>query len=333
MVSQGAQTNGMLLFNGRKLMKSYSEAGANFTADELEPAIDHEPLQRTQSEEPPRSPFIVKTPSPEPDMEYQPQTLEFVKEPEQQLAHVPPHLPLQVSVHIPVKVPVPIPVQIPVKVPLQIPGKTAVAQNGDETSSVTKSENGSEDSETKSQKEIIIDFEPQIPSSPLKKKPLLKTASDGEILMDKRRAQRHVEDSKLLRDKNLTSVSHDNICIEPEPRAFTPYFQNSPIRHEDIFKDINNGNLIFFSMENESNTISFRAQDSLDEEFHENLISGGWFRKSSSVSDPEGQDSNTRNDSNSPSPEEDGVVPTLHLLPEQRVSPFASSDSLANDFR
>ncbi|KAK0098116.1 hypothetical protein PV326_011102 [Microctonus aethiopoides] len=63
MVSQGAQTNGIL--NGRKLTKSYSEAGqlgtplgSNGTKEDTE----HEPLQRTQSEEPPRSPFLVDTP-------------------------------------------------------------------------------------------------------------------------------------------------------------------------------------------------------------------------------------------------------------------------------
>lgn len=298
MVSQGAQTNGMLLLNGRKLMKSYSEAGGKFTVaqEEVDPTIEHEPLQRTQSEEPPRSPFIVKTPSPE--LEPEP---EFEPEPESEEPE-------------PTSVPSP-------------------PQN-DETSSITRSDHESEDSESKSQKEIIIDFEPQIPSSPLKKKPLLKTSSDGEILLDKRRAQRQAEDAKLLPDKNLTSISHDNICIEPEPRSFTPYFQNSPIRHEDIFKDLNNSHPIFSSTENEHDATSFRAQDSLDEEFHENLIYGELFRKeSSSTSDPEALESRSRNASNSPSPEEDGVVPSLHLLPDQKVSPFASTDSLANDIR
>lgn len=71
MVSQGAQTNG--IFNGRKLTKSYSEAGqlgtplgsgqAGVPAKE---EADHEPLHRTQSEEPPRSPFLVSTTPPPP---------------------------------------------------------------------------------------------------------------------------------------------------------------------------------------------------------------------------------------------------------------------------
>lgn len=76
MVSQGAQTNGIL--NGRKLTKSYSEAGQlgtplgatspggnpiNGNAD-----VEHEPLQRTQSEEPPRSPFLVNTPPSSPTL-------------------------------------------------------------------------------------------------------------------------------------------------------------------------------------------------------------------------------------------------------------------------
>ncbi|KAK2586462.1 hypothetical protein KPH14_010736 [Odynerus spinipes] len=70
MVSQGAQTNG--LFNGRKLTKSYSEAGqlgtplgSVQTNSVSKEETEHEPLHRTQSEEPPRSPFIVDTPPPQ----------------------------------------------------------------------------------------------------------------------------------------------------------------------------------------------------------------------------------------------------------------------------
>lgn len=79
MVSQGAQTNGLLL-NGRKLMKSFSEAGGRFSYKpyDLEklansPNKDHIPLQRTQSDEPPRSPFVLTSPPPQlPDLEDEP---------------------------------------------------------------------------------------------------------------------------------------------------------------------------------------------------------------------------------------------------------------------
>jgi hypothetical protein len=79
MVSQGAQTNGNNMT--RRLMKSYSEAGERFGVassggvgagypyhypmdgyDDMRRGSEHEPLHRTQSEEPPRSPFLVTTP-------------------------------------------------------------------------------------------------------------------------------------------------------------------------------------------------------------------------------------------------------------------------------
>lgn len=54
MVSQGAQTNGDK--NNRRLMKSFSEVGqfSIGTPGSTNVEESHEPLQRTQSEEPPR---------------------------------------------------------------------------------------------------------------------------------------------------------------------------------------------------------------------------------------------------------------------------------------
>jgi len=72
MVSQGAQTNGV--FNGRKLTKSYSEAGqlgtplGGQTGAPAKEETEHEPLHRTQSEEPPRSPFLISTTPPLPSI-------------------------------------------------------------------------------------------------------------------------------------------------------------------------------------------------------------------------------------------------------------------------
>lgn len=290
MVSQGAQTNGILLPDGRKLTKSYSEAGAKFGQPSTE-YDDHEPLQRTQSEEPPRSPYFVKTPPESPTL---PPTSES-----------------------------------PIKEVQKPEEEEDEMEEEEEAEEEEESDRGTDNEESlvyenlKVQKEIIIDFEPQV--SPVKKKPLIKTASDGEILLDKRRAQRLSIDAELLPEKVITSVSHDNIRhVENETRSFTPYFQNSPIRHENIFKTL--------SDEFPEPAVSFRAQDSLDEEFHENLIYRGLFRKqSSSLSEHDGGDEDENEDNDED--EEDGVVPTLRLKPNKKISPFASTDSLANDMR
>lgn len=286
MVSQGAQTNGMLI-NGRKLMKSYSEAGTfgnnNYTLDAqtLDPTIDHEPLQRTQSDEPPRSPFIVTSPPP---------------------------------------------------IPIQL---ESVIPQSDDTSSLTRSDDReSEDSEDKCQKEIFIDFKPQLPLGQIKK-PLMKTQSDGEILMDQRKSSYRIDDG-IVPDKLISSLSHDNIMTEEEPtRTFTPYFTNTPIRHEGIFKGINER--VFSSVSDSfDEQQGLIMQDSIDEEFHERLIYGGMYlrRDGSTTSEPETIDGEQRiRKSDAASPDDESVVPSFSLLPDRRLSPFASSDSLANDMR
>lgn len=274
MVSQGAQTNGILL-NGRKLMKSYSEAGKFFPqnypqeptyANELN--VEHEPLQRTQSDEPPRSPFIVTSPPPQ-----------------------------------------------------EIPQS--------DTSSLTHE---SEDSETKAQKEIFIDFKPQVVFAPGHvKKPLTKTQSDGEILLDKRKAKRN-EDG-IVPEKAPTSLSHENISIDDEPRAFTPYFKNTPIRHEGIFKDFDEH--VFSSISESFEERGMMPQDSIDEEFHEHMIYRGMYLKreeSMNSEDTVESEGHTRK-SDGNSPDDESVVPSSCLLPDRRLSPFASSDSLAYDVR
>ncbi|KAF5280043.1 hypothetical protein FQR65_LT03298 [Abscondita terminalis] len=278
MVSQGAQTNGMIV-NGRKLMKSYSEAGGRFATIPFGPEpipndINHEPLQRTQSDEPPRSPFILKSPPPELNL----------------------------------------------------------FEN--ESSSPTRSDHELEErikfSRRKS-KEIIIDFEPQLPFSPIEitKKRLIKTVSDGEMLLDQRRFSK-LED-EILHDKRITSVSHENIQLEPETRSFTPYFQNSPIKNEGIFRNFDEH--VFSSISGSFDDSGFRPQDSIDEEFHENLIyRGRYLRRSGSSTSDDLLDQELRMRKSESISTEEGVVPSLSLMLD-KCSPFASNDSLTNDIR
>lgn len=266
MVSQGAQTNGILL-NGRKLMKSYSEAGARFATipyrqesvngDQLN---DHEPLQRTQSDEPPRSPFIVSTPPPlEP---IQPQS---------------------------------------------------------DSSSITKSDDR-ESEESESKKEIFIDFKPQVSNM---KKPLVKTVSDGEILIDQRKTLRAVT---VKHPEKPTSISHENIVTEDEPRSFVPYFQNSPIRNEGIFRALDS--TVYSSMSESYDGSTLMPQDSIDEEFHENLIYRGVYLNRTDSEEFRTVDNGMPENF---SPDDESVVPSLCLLSDRKLSPFASNDSLAND--
>lgn len=274
MVSQGAQTNGIVI-NGRKLIKSYSEAGSKFGLpgkidQPFETILDHEPLQRTQSDEPPRSPFIVNPP---PSFD--------IPTSDRPQVHQIPH---------------------------------------SDTSSLSKSDHESEDS-AEVKKEIFIDFKPQISpvSGKVIKRSLIKTMSDGEILLEQRKTQK-IDDS-VVPDKAITSISHENINTEEEQqRSFTPYFQKSPIRNEGIFKPFEDN--VYSSLD-----LGIYGQDSIDDEFHENIIYNKIYLNREDSLD------NRRGSKHSPYFHDESIVPSVCLLPEEKSSPFASNDSLTNDTR
>nr|CAI5843591.1 unnamed protein product [Callosobruchus analis] len=271
MVSQGAQTNGYIGFNGgRKLVKSFSEVGDKFGVQmgrngeyqEFDSVADHEPLQRTQSDEPPRSPFIVDAPS------------SFIVAPEPLAPVVPPFNPLQ-----------------------------------SDTSSLS---NQSEDS-VEAKREIFIDFKPQLPAAKASKKALIKTMSDGEILLEQRKSQK-VNDGDCVVPEKPTSVSHENITAEDEPINFTPYFQKAPIRNEGICRPLEEN--IYSSLD-----VGIYGQESIDEEFHENIIYNRIF-----LNRPDGEPVKETKQGES-------VVPSVRLMPDSKLSPFTSNDSLNNDAR
>lgn len=268
MVSQGAQTNGFVA-NGRKLTKSYSEAGCKFgiprngDSYQFETIPDHEPLQRTQSDEPPRSPFIVNAPT------------------------------------------------------FSLPEAPQLSQLQPQSDTSSLSNHESEDS-AEAKKEIFIDFKPQISpvTGKIMKKSLIKTLSDGEILLEQRKA--HKADDCIVPEKP-TSHSHENITTEEEQRTFTPYFQTSPIRNEGICEPPDDN--VYSSFDT-----GMYGQDSVDEEFHENLIYNKiYLKRQASSQDLEVITENHIQD--------ESIVPSLCLYPDQKLSPFASNDSLANDIR
>ncbi|XP_076169063.1 uncharacterized protein LOC143147586 isoform X2 [Ptiloglossa arizonensis] len=222
MVSQGAQTNGML--NGRKLTKSYSEAGQLGTPlgsaqvgvsgkDETE----HEPLHRTQSEEPPRSPFLIDTP--------------------------PPHISTGTL--------------------------EEVLTNGDileHMASVPEDQRRSVDLEDQ---EILIDFKPapvspdarallnRMSQSTRRFLPLQKTLSDGEIRVERR---------ELVGEAGEPSYPHT--CRR---------------NHQDTWGRTVRATVQFSSTPEDLSLLRVASphDDPPEEEFHENLIRRGLFRKRS----------------------------------------------------
>ncbi|XP_025837065.1 uncharacterized protein LOC108734776 [Agrilus planipennis] len=281
MVSQAAQTNGILI-NGRKLLKSYSEIGGGrfntICKDTFpkEPFVTHDPLCRTQSDEPPRSPFVVTTP---------------------------PHLTKEIKEE-------------------ESPLHSHQIQMAHESET-------SDESESNLQEEIIIDFEPRFSSSsPIEivpKKTLQKTLSDGEILLDQRRLIKE----EIFQTKTVSSLSHENLKDQSDSDGFVPYFRNSPIRNEGVFRKLQDS--VYSSISDTCEGIGLPTQDSIEEEFHETLIYKGRYlrRSGSSTSDDILEDRCGRKPERLLSLEDESVVPVF----ERKPSPFTSNDSLANDVR
>ncbi|XP_014610086.1 PREDICTED: uncharacterized protein LOC106789994 isoform X4 [Polistes canadensis] len=308
MVSQGAQTNG--LFNGRKLTKSYSEAGQLGTplggiqsSSGSKEEIEHEPLHRTQSEEPPRSPFIVDT-----------QSSQF---------------------------------------PSYAINEDESLPNGDIDGPLCLSQDQRQKSIELEDQEILIDFKPA-PVSPDARAilnrlstptrrflPLQKTLSDGEIRVERR---------ELVGEAGEPSYPHT--CRR---------------NHQDPWSRTVRTSVEFSSTPEDLSLLRVPSpqDDHHEEEFHENLIRRGLFRKRSvsledGVQGPLSGDfmlprslptSPTSPTSSAPrrmpqSPKDES--PLIHDLSHVRkiciplsrtspvtgipgTSPFASSDSLAND--
>ncbi|XP_014222807.1 uncharacterized protein LOC106649733 isoform X2 [Trichogramma pretiosum] len=219
MVSQGAQTNGIL--NGRtKLTKSYSEAGqlgtplgGSSSVKENVQEHDHEPLQRTQSEEPPRSPYIVETP------------------------------------------------------PMRSPSKHIESQELNSDLSLTQNESKKIESE---EDEILIDFKPA-PVSPDARMllnemaqpyrryiSLQKTLSDGEIQVERR---------ELIGETGEPSYPHS--CRRNHQDPWGRNKLRTPIQFSSTPEDLS---LL---------RIATSPDDYNDEEFHENIVRRGLFRKRS----------------------------------------------------
>lgn len=73
----------------------------------------------------------------------------------------------------------------------------------------------------------------------------------------------------------------------------------------------------------------FYGQDSIDEEFHENIIYNKRY-----LNREDSQDSTSGNTAKLKTfVQDESIVPSVCLLPDGKLSPFDSNDSLANDVR
>nr|CAD7595190.1 unnamed protein product [Timema genevievae] len=383
MVSQGAQTNGGIN-NSRRLMKSYSEAGeGRFGAApcptggsvyQKEPFDEHEPLHRTQSEEPPRSNPLLTPP-----------TWRYAKQ-----------LIIVSSYRSPFLVTTP---PESLGSPLHISSSSAtLASTTDTLKTTTPDSSGrSKSGKSKTYKEIFIDFEPQCSERRTKKRTLQKTLSEGEILIDRRRVY-GVMDSDLndaspmlasvsqegLSDDNYQYYPREDVFLEPLEKRSASLFSSTPadlavssnIMLEDLQEDEFHENFIYrqdlvefrglfrkrsVSLEDGvSSTASdadlplFQQQMSQEDDYEEEEeeeeqletksipVSSEMIAEVQRTSQEEQDEDMEICDEE----EEDGVCEKEQEMLEkngdisstivslaQRSSPFASSDSLANDVK
>ncbi|XP_066588399.1 uncharacterized protein [Prorops nasuta] len=311
MVSQGAQTNGFV--NGRKLTKSYSEAGQLGTplgggsaaasgGASIQSKEDlhehHEPLHRTQSEEPPRSPFMVDTP--------------------------PSRTPTSASPSV----------------------RRAALPNGEVLPTITLPSDVQKSIDLDDQ-EIFIDFKPA-PVSPDAR--ALLSRMSHRMLSPYRRL---VSLQKTLSDGEIRVERRELVGETGEPS----YPHTCRRNHQDPWGRTVGASVQFSSTPEDLSLLRAVSPHEDQEEFHENLIRRGLFRKRSvSLEDcvqgpasgdfmllrslPTSPTSPTASAAVAKSPKSDSSQRFLRAdqmcLPGIGISttvtsPFASSDSLTND--
>lgn len=157
------------------------------------------------------------------------------------------------------------------------------------------------ESESKVEKEILIDFKPRISPSPspkTRKKRLQKTLSEGEILLERKK-------ENII----LASASEEDLKTPDEPSKSKYIYRDSPIKDEGIFHQ---QTFLVLPSDGETNSNRYTRET---------------FRKRSiSLEEPYQDEESCNGSHKSTSPS-----PCPYELSVQPRSSFPSNDSLAND--